>query len=76
MGNRWRVQEFPSGPSPTHACAATVAGARAGIAASQRRLSSLPDWVDGDNIKQASVIGTEENTAQVGRRCRWQLRSW
>lgn len=36
-----------------------------GKGASQRPLSSLPDWVDRDNIGQSSVIGSEENTAQV-----------
>ncbi|KAL4457585.1 hypothetical protein ABPG75_012450 [Micractinium tetrahymenae] len=34
-------------------------------AAASKRLPALPDWVDGDNIGQAALIGTEENTAQV-----------
>lgn len=30
-----------------------------------RPVAGLPGWVDTTNISQASVIGTEENTAQV-----------
>ncbi|KAL4440644.1 hypothetical protein ABPG77_000353 [Micractinium sp. CCAP 211/92] len=33
--------------------------------AAKKRLPSLPEWVDRDNIGQAAVIGTEEDTAQV-----------
>lgn len=33
--------------------------------AGAKRLPTLPDWVAPDNIGQASVIGTEDNTAQV-----------
>ncbi|PSC72675.1 oxidoreductase TDA3 [Micractinium conductrix] len=37
----------------------------AGGASAVRRPPSLPGWVDTENIGQASVIGTEETTAQV-----------
>ncbi|EFN58873.1 hypothetical protein CHLNCDRAFT_140762 [Chlorella variabilis] len=43
-----------------------VGGAGAGAAAdAAKRLPGLPGWVARDNIGQASVIGTEEDTAQV-----------
>lgn len=34
-------------------------------AGARKRLPALPDWVDRDNIGQAALIGTEDNTAQV-----------
>lgn len=41
-----------------------AAAARAGAA----RLPHLPGWVGRDNVGQATIIGTEETTAQVGVR--------
>lgn len=52
----------------THSISVRQPGQRAGPPAAvfaKKRLPSLPDWVDRDNIGQASVIGTEDNTAQV-----------
>ncbi len=53
-------------------CSHITAGARGGAAG----LPSLPDWVDRDHVGQATIIGTEETTAQVPARVGEDLSKW
>ena len=41
------------------------AGARGPSSSQKNGMSSLPDWVAHDNLGQDSVIGSEDDTAQV-----------